>query len=190
MKELINQIEKYIELSNDEKETVQNWFQEISIQKGETILLEGQICQYLYFVSKGIFRQYIDDGQKELTIHFNGENTFICDFNSFTAKKPSIKTIEALENGSLYRISYNDLDSFYKKITNGEKFGRLLLEEAFNHTVHHIYSLKRDRPECRYTEFTKQYKAFQQRIPQYHIASFLGVTPQSLSRIRKRIAAQ
>ena len=190
MNQLIKTIEKYIQISEGEKELIQRLFSEISISKGNKLLSEGQICKYLYFVSKGILRQFISSDNKEQTIHFNSENSFICDFNSFTEQKPSTKNIEALENATFLRISKPNLEKFYAQLKQGERFGRLLVEDAFNKSIKHIYSLKNDSPEKRYFDFIATYKNLQQSIPQYYIASFIGVTPQSLSRIRRRMASQ
>ena len=85
-------------------------------------------------------------------------------------------------------ISYSNLQRFYKEIREGERFGRLLLEETFIETIHYIISGLADSPQERYLKFMRQYKNIEQRVAQKYIASFVGVTPQSLSRIRRRIA--
>ena len=85
-------------------------------------------------------------------------------------------------------ISYSNLQRFYKEIREGERFGRLLLEETFIEAIHYIISGLTDSPQERYLKFMRQYKNIEQRVAQKYIASFVGVTPQSLSRIRRRIA--
>ncbi len=135
-----------------------------------------------------MLRHYINDNGKELTIHFSEENTFVCDYNSFITQTKSEKTIEALENTELYVISFQHLQQFYKNIQFGDRFGRLLLEKVFISAVQHIISIHRDTVEQRYLNFIRTFKHLQQRIPQFYIASFIGVTPQSLSRIRRRLA--
>lgn len=132
-------------------------------------------------------RHYINYDGKELTIHFSEENTFACDYDSFISKNKSNKTIEALEETELYVISFNDLQLFYKNVQYGDRFGRLLLEEIFTSAIRHIISVHTDTAEQRYLNFLYSFKHLQQRIPQFYIASFIGVTPQSLSRIRRRL---
>lgn len=143
---------------------------------------------YLFFVSKGLFRHSISDENSEQTIHFSSQDSFICDFNSFTSNIASFKNIEALEDSIVFKISKEKLEIFYEKVKYGERFGRLLVENVFNETIKHIYSLKKDSPEERYNYFIHNFKHIYQKIPQYYIASYIGVTAQSLSRIRKRIS--
>lgn len=187
MKNLIDKINNYINLTDDEKLLVQSLFSAKSVKKGETILAEGNVCKYIFFVSKGLLRHYISNEGKELTIHFNEEDTFACDYNSFIIKKPSDKTIQALEETELYIISFDNLQKFYESIRYGDRFGRLLLEEIFVNAIRHIISVHKDTAEQRYLNFMHSFKHLQQRIPQFYIASFIGVTPQSLSRIRRRL---
>ena len=188
MEELINNIRNYIHLSEEETELTKRLFTNKSLKKGENILEQGKICKSLFFVSKGLLRQYINHDGKELTIHFNEEKTFACDFDSFISQTPSKKTIEALEDTELNIISYENLQKFYAQINKGDCFGRLLLEKIFSSALQHIISVYADTAEQRYLSFLHDFKHLQQRIPQFYIASFIGVTPQSLSRIRRRIA--
>lgn len=187
MEELINNIKTYINLTDDEAELIKRLFTIKSLKKGETVLEEGKVCKSLFFVSKGLLRHYINYNGKELTIHFNEENTFACDYSSFISQTKSEKNIEALEETELYAVSFNNLQQFYKNIQFGERFGRLLLEEVFTSAIRHIISVHSDTAEQRYLNFIYSFKHLQQRIPQFYIASFIGVTPQSLSRIRKRL---
>ena len=176
---LLKKIRKYITLSEEECAFIKELFKPLSLTKGEILLQEGNTCKYFCYVNKGLLRQFINYEGKELTIHFNEEDTFICDFESFISKTPSQKTIIALEDSVLQMISYSNLQRFYKEIREGERFGRLLLEETF---------IEADSPQERYLKFMRQYKNIEQRVAQKYIASFVGVTPQSLSRIRRRIA--
>ena len=185
---LLNKIREYITLSRRDCTLIEELFVPLFLSKGEVLLQEGNICKYFYYVNKGLLRQFMNYDGKELTIHFNEEDTFICDFESFISKTPSQKTIIALEDSVLQMISYSNLQRFYKEIREGERFGRLLLEETFIEAIHYIISGLADSPQERYLKFMRQYKNIEQRVAQKYIASFVGVTPQSLSRIRKRIA--
>ena len=185
---LLNKIREYITLSRIDCTLIEELFEPLFLSKGEVLLQEGNICKYFYYVNKGLLRQFMNYDGKELTIHFNEENTFVCDYESFISKTPSQKTIIALEDSVLQMISYSNLQRFYKEIREGERFGRLLLEETFIEAIHYIISGLADSPQERYLKFMRQYKNIEQRVAQKYIASFVGVTPQSLSRIRKRIA--
>ena len=185
---LLKKIREYIVLSEEESALIKELFKLRSLTKGEILLQEGNTCKYFCYVNKGLLRQFINYEGKELTIHFNEEDTFICDSVSFISKTPSQKTIIALEDSVLQMISYSNLQRFYKEIREGERFGRLLLEETFIEAIHYIISGLTDSPQERYLKFMRQYKNIEQRVAQKYIASFVGVTPQSLSRIRRRIA--
>ena len=185
---LLNKIREYITLSRIDCTLIEELFEPLFLSKGEVLLQEGNICKYFYYVNKGLLRQFMNYDGKELTIHFNEENTFVCDYESFITKTPSQKTIVALEDTVLQIISYASLQRFYKEIEEGERFGRLLLEETFIKAIQYIISGLTDTPQERYLKFMKLYKNIEQRVAQKYIASFVGVTPQSLSRIRRRIA--
>lgn len=147
---LLKKIRKYIALSEEECALIKELFKPLSLTKGEILLQEGNTCKYFCYVNKGLLRQYINYEGKELTIHFNEEDTFVCDFESFISKTPSQKTIIALEDSVLQMISYSNLQRFYKEIREGERFGRLLLEETFIEAIHYIISGLADSPQERY----------------------------------------
>jgi CRP-like cAMP-binding protein len=112
----------------------------------------------------------------------------MCNYESFIPQLPSTKNIQALEDCDILQISYADLQVFYKSIREGERFGRLVIEQVFIKTLKDLSSFYSNTPEYRYQKFITQHPDLQQRISQYHIASYVGVKPQSLSRIRKRIS--
>ncbi|XHR94583.1 Crp/Fnr family transcriptional regulator [Mucilaginibacter sp. UC70_90] len=105
----------------------------------------------------------------------------------FPAQTPSSVNIQALEDTTIWVISYTGMQQFYKEVTVGERFGRLAIEQVFVSVISQIGSLYTDSPETRYAKFLSDYAGIAQRIPQYYIASYVGIKPQSLSRIRKRI---
>lgn len=186
MEALLNAIQNYVPLSLKERELIKGLFSEISVSKNTHLLEAGNTCKYLYFIKEGLFRQYID----EQTVHFNYENSFMCDLVSLSTQTPSLKSFEALEDSVLYKISYADLHNLCQKVQYGERFNRLLVEEAFHKTILYIYDLHKQTPTQRYKTFLQQFKELNQRIPQYYIASYLGITPQSLSRIRRKIFSE
>lgn len=188
MDRLILAISQYIKLSSDDIELISNLFLKKELDKNEMILLPGKICRDFSFVEKGLLRHAVFSAENEQTIYFSAENDFVCDFESFFSRLPSKKMITAMEDTTLYSASYDNMQQFYQKISTGERFGRLFLEETFSKVVNHIVSMHSDSAEQRYMNFLTSFHHLQQRIPQYYIASFIGVTPQSLSRIRRKLA--
>lgn len=133
-------------------------------------------------------RYFINHNGEDKTYAFAQENHFVCNNESFIPQTPSTKNIQALEDCEMLQISHLDLQTFYKSIRQGERFGRLVIEQVFIETLKDLSSFYTDTPEYRYGKFIKQHTDLQQRVSQYHIASYVGVKPQSLSRIRKRIS--
>jgi CRP-like cAMP-binding protein len=187
---LIISIQSIIDLTPKEVDCIKLLWKEKSIKKGDFFLAEEQVCKQVAFIVKGLMRYYINHDGEDKTYAFAQENNFVCNYESFVPQIPSTKIIQVLEDCEILQISYADLQTFYKSITEGERFGRLVIEQVFIQTLKDLSSFYTDTPEYRYEKFIKQHADLQQRISQYHIASYVGVKPQSLSRIRKRILTQ
>lgn len=184
---LLDSIQNLITLSPAEIGTVTALFKEKIYKKGDFFLEEGRICKQVGFVVKGLMRYYINHDGEEKTYAFSQENDYVCNYESFLPKKPSSKIIQALEDSIVLVISYDDLQLLYANVNEGERFGRMAIEAVFIQLLKDINSFYTETPELRYERFINTHADLQQRISQYHIASFVGVKPQSLSRIRKRI---
>lgn len=190
MQNLIKAIGQYVSLNDDDINLIEMLFVKKELRKNEYFLQSGRVCEGLAFINNGLLRHYINNDGKEETIYFSSENDFVCDYESFINKTVTKKTIVALENTTLFAISHSNMQIFYSKVSSGERFGRLFLEIVFTKVINHIISMHTDTAEQRYLNFLFSFRHLQQRIPQYFIASFIGVTPQSLSRIRRNIATK
>lgn len=184
---LIEVIAQAIPLNAEEIDIIQRLFKLKTYKKGTFFLAEGETCKYVGFIKKGILRYYINDDGEEKTYGFSQEAEFICNYESFVPQKPSRQIIQALEDSELLVISYRDLQQFYDKIHAGDRFGRLVIEQVFIQTLKDLNSFYTDTAPLRYENFIRQHPELQQRLSQYYIASYVGVKPQSLSRIRKRL---
>jgi CRP-like cAMP-binding protein len=187
---LLDNIQNLITLSQAEKDIVTSLFKEKKYKKGDYFLADGQVCKQVGFVTKGLMRYYINHDGEEKTYAFSQENQYVCNYESFLPQSPSSKIIQALEDSDVLVISYNDLQKLYANVREGERFGRIAIEAVFLQILKDINSFYTETPEVRYERFLKNHADLQQRISQYYIASFIGVKPQSLSRIRKRISNQ
>jgi len=190
MESLLNTIRYFIPLSTSDEEVVRRLFHKKVFKKGEHLLQAGNVCRYVIFIESGLVRYYINSDGEERTNYFNKEGEFVCDYLSFLPQAPSNVNIQALEDTTIFVISFNDIQEFYREVAYGERFGRLAIEQVFVSIISQIGSLYTDSPGERYSKFLSNFRDLVQRIPQYYIASYVGIKPQSLSRIRKRIAGK
>ena len=187
---LIEKLRTYIEFNEDEERFIDNVFRVKHLAKGEHFLLAGDVCREAAFIESGVFRFYINTGERDATYYFAAENEFICDYPSFLPQRPSSINIQALEAAEIRAISFDDLQRFYRQITFGERFGRLIAEEIFVDSIQQLTSFYQDKPAVRYQNFVHRFSQLVQRLPQYYIASYVGIEPQSLSRIRRRFLSK
>lgn len=156
--------------------------------KKHLLLQAGKIENRLSFVNKGIVRFYIPNGDKELTFIFIFDNSFVCAYDSFLTRTESKYNVETLTESTLWSLSYDDLQCVYDETCIGNVFGRLGCEDLFLRKSKRELSLLNESAEQRYLNlFIEQPKLIEQ-IPLKYIASYIGITPQALSRIRKRIS--
>lgn len=161
--------------------------------KGDHILRAGTVADEVFFVHQGLLRYYFndpnDDGQ-ERTGQFFDEGIVVTDAESFLARLPAEQNFEALEKSSIVVLPREVLNTGYDDDHAIERFGRLMLEEALIGSQRRASRLLTLQPEDRYRRFVETRPEVARRVPQYLIASYLGLTPESLSRIRRRIAGR
>lgn len=155
----------------------------------DTVLLRaGETEKYLSFVEQGVLRYYIPKEENDLVLAFVFANTFASAYDSFLTQNPSVTQAETLTKTSLWRISHDNLQNIYRSTAIGEKIGRIAGETLFLRKFRRELSLLNESAEQRYLNlFTEQPKLIKE-IPLKYIASYIGITPQALSRIRKRIS--
>jgi CRP/FNR family transcriptional regulator, anaerobic regulatory protein len=171
-----------------------NWFASVTkvvqVKKGYTLIKEGQICNHVFFINTGLVRVYnLTDG-KENVQGFIAENEFISEYPSFLTRKPSTLYIEMIEDGELVITSYDDIQHAYDKFPIFERLGRKIAEYLFIEFNAHVTALYSSTAEQRYIKFVAEDASLANRIPQYMLASYLGVTPEHLSRIRKKLTTK
>lgn len=156
----------------------------IELPKNHILLKQGQVCHYLYFVEEGLLRLYYYRDGKDITDYFAPEQNIIGGIDSFFSKKPSEKIIETLEPCKLTAISYTDLEHLYQQHHDLERLGRILSIQAFLSMQERLFALQFHSATQRYQDLLKANPRILQRANLGHIASFLGVTQVTLSRIR------
>ena len=163
-------------------------FKEKNIPRKTTILSYGKVAQEVYFVIRGCMRLYYDKDGVDISAFFFTENMFAGAYDSFTTKTKSRHSIETIEDCHCLSITYNSLQSLYIELPKMNELIRKVLEKRF-FELHQLFTSQiLDSPEERYLNLLKERPDLLQRVPQHQIATFLGVTPVSLSRIRSRVS--
>ena len=158
--------------------------------KAKTLIVkEGRIANNLYFIESGILRTYFLQNGKEINTHFACDNQFFSTFSSFITQTPSFEYLEVIEDSFVYSLSFNSLKELYQESSTFEKLGRILAEKNYLCILDRTQLMQTKTAEEKYLDFIKNYdQKIIRRVPQFQIASFLGVAPESLSRIRKKIS--
>ena len=153
-----------------------------------TLVEEGQTARELYFINRGCLRFYYNREGDEVTGFIFTEGLFATSLDSFLQQEPSSQVIETLEDCELLVIRHDKLQQLYEHSVNFQVFGRRLAEQRLVNAQRILSSYILDSPEERYQKLVATQPEWLQRVPQHYLASFLGITPVSLSRIRKRIS--
>ena len=156
----------------------------MKFQKGDTILEEGKVCRALYFVEKGMVRQYYYKNKKDVTEHFSFEGRIVFCIESFLKQEPSRLIVEALENTTLYAIPYDELHTQMVRNQEMEMLYRKILEHVAISSQEHADSQRFENASERYERLLREKPEIILRAPMVHIASFLQMTPETLSRVR------
>ena len=186
-KRLLDYVQNFVSLEDDEAEQFVSSFEEVKVKKKQFILLPNFTNKHRAFVVKGAFRTYVvTDAGQDHTLQFAIENWWVSDFNSYIYQHPATLFIVALENSTILQIDYNKEQELKKANHKFETFFRIMAEKglAFEHR-RILFNLKHDA-EARYENFLLNYPNFVQRVPQYALASYLGMSTEFLSRIRNK----
>lgn len=184
---ILANVSKLIELLPDEEAYFISLLQLKTIKRKDFLLQVGDVCHYETFVCKGCLRSYyIDNNGVEHNTLFAVEGWWTGDLYSLITNNPSRYFIEALEDTEVLQISKSNLDLLYQNVPKFERFFRLLLQNAYVAQEQRIVQNLSSTAEERYASFLKRYPQLGQRITQKHIASYLGITPEFLSMLRRK----
>ena len=184
-------IEKRTHLAEHEFDIVKNYFVPRKLRKKQFLLNEGEVCRYIGFVNSGCMREYtIDSRGNEHIIQFAIEDWWVSDLNSFLSGEPAEYNIDALQDSEILLLEKSARDKLLDECPKMERFFRILIES--NHVANHrrITDSLSTSAEEKYLKFIKTYPKLFELVSQNQIASYLGITPQSLSRIRKELSQQ
>lgn len=158
------------------------------IPKKEFLVRQGETCRHIAFINEGLLRLFYDIEGEEHVRQFHFERSFCSEYQSFLTEKPALMSLQALEDTEILLISHTDIHALFRINQEFERIGRILAEQSFIFVSQRFASMLLEEPETRYQNLVRERPKVIQRVPQYMIASYLGITPEALSRIRKRLA--
>ena len=186
---LISYFDNHLSLNDEEKQAVRNSFSEKQVKRRQFILQQGDVCKLNTFVVEGCFRMYmVDDNGKEHNLQFAIENWWIGDIASFQSEEPSRLNIEAIENSIILQIKKEDQLRLFIDYPKFNRIFRAFTENALISYQRRVLQNISSTAEERYIDFLNRYPDFFNRISNVQIASFLGITPEFLSTIRKKLS--
>ena len=172
-----------VELTDTEIEDILPLFKKQKLKRNQYLLQEGTVCNHDYFVLNGVLRKYYLDEDKELITQFALEGTWISDWDSQLNETPSLYNIDALEKTEVLKIDKESINHLLNSNRKFQNFYRLLLQKGFSAQQRRISCLQKPAEKC-YSDFVSMYGFLEQRISQTHIASFMGISRESLSRLK------
>lgn len=183
---ILKNVSQHIKLTKEEEKFFISLLKHRKLRKRQYLLQAGDVSRYENFVAKGLLRAYTVDakGQEHIAM-FAMEGWWTSDLYSFLTNTPASQHIDALEDSEVFSIEKPDLEKLYEAVPKFERFFRILLQNAFVANQNRILASISETAEQQYLNFIKKYPSLEQRIPQHQIASFLGITPETISRIRK-----
>lgn len=173
--------------SSEELELILSQFTRVEFSKNDYLIHEGKVASYYYFLESGFLRSYtINFEGNDITTNFFIEEDIVIDWHSYFLQKPCKESIQALSNGTCWKISFQNFMSLFK-IESFREVGRTRLIRNYFHLKNHSISIIADQAKDRYLNLLKEKPTIVQNVPLKHIATYLGITDTSLSRIRKEI---
>ncbi|MGV3588938.1 MAG: Crp/Fnr family transcriptional regulator [Adhaeribacter sp.] len=187
---LAKSIREKVFLNEDEMQLCASFFTPKKLRKKQYLLQEGDVCRYTAFVEKGALRSYhVDKKDQEHIIQFAFEGWWIADSYSFLTEEPSAYNIDVLEDAELLLLTLPAQEELLLKVPKMERYFRILLQKSLIAMQRRVVSSLSYTAEEKYIKLMEAYPNISQRVAQQQIASYLGITPETLSRIRKQLAS-
>jgi len=188
---MYEELKKYckqtVSLQDTELELIDKYFETEVLKKKDLLLHNDQICDFIAFIAKGSIRHFHIKAAVERTCDISFENSWVTDFQSFTYDTLGKMNLQAMESTTVFIVRKQNLYKLYRECRKYESFGRLMAERVAQRATEIAMSLSSDKPEERFQNLIKNQPDLFQRVPQKYIANFLGISPESLSRIRSRV---
>ena len=186
---LFSHIEDKVSLTDEDKKAIETFFVPKRLRKRQYLLQEGDVCKHLVFVAKGLLRTYnVDDKGNEHMSVFGWEGWWISDFNSFLSVEPAVFNIDAIEDSELYMITRDNYEALMIAVPIMDRYFRILYQNSIVTKERRLMSSITHSAEEKYVKLAESNPKMIERVPQNLIASYLGIAPETLSRIKKNLA--
>jgi CRP-like cAMP-binding protein len=186
MQQLLSHITNYAPLSHEAQHALQDCFEKITIAKHEFLLTQGQVCRHLYFLEKGALRGFYNLDGKEITHWFGFEKDFVTSFHSFITQEAAVENIQLLEGSILWAISKETLTQLFNQYHEIERLMRIAYEKYYIRLEERFVNAQFKTASERYENLLQQTPHIIERVPLGYIASYLGISQETLSRIRSK----
>lgn len=187
MQQLLQHIKLYAPLSEEAEQALYDCFEQVVCSKNQHLLTEGKICRHLYFLEKGALRGYYNIDGKEITHWFGFDNDFVTSFHSFITQEPSVENLQLLEGSILWSISKDKLTELLNRFHDIERLVRIAYENYYIRLEERYVNAQFKTATERYEQLLKEAPHIPDRVSLGHIASYLGISQETLSRIRSRL---
>jgi CRP-like cAMP-binding protein len=185
---IITAVKSIVPMSAADIEILVSTLQTQTLKRNQYLLKEGEICKNVYFLVSGFLRMYyIDEEGNEINYRFSDENNFLVDFQSFLTQKSSRFFWQAMQDSELFVLPYQEIQNAYALSPAWNTFGRCMAEKVYLQLNERVEMLLFMNPEERYLHLMKTQPKLLEQISQFHLSSYLGIKPESLSRLRKRL---
>ena len=186
---ILKNVGKHISLTAVEKDTFLSVLEAKTLKARTLYLKTGVVCKHSAFVLRGAIKSYtVDSAGKEHILSFATKDWWISDLYSLISRRPAILNIEAIADSEVLMLSRDNQQMLFEKVPKFERFFRILLENSLVASQQRLIDNMSSRAEERYLQFIKRYPSIPSCVPQHNIASYLGITPEFLSKIRSRLA--
>ena len=185
---LINEIKELVALTDNDVEIIIEAFTPKVLKKKEILLFKGNVSNHMRFIVDGCLRSYyINEEGQEYIIQFGIKNWWVNDLYSYLTKTPAQHFVQSLKTSTVLQIHRDNLENLFVQVPAMERFFRIKIEKAYVANQNKALEVMSESAESRYKKFIKKYRDIEQAVPQYMVASYLGITPEHLSTIRKSL---
>jgi CRP-like cAMP-binding protein len=187
MEQLLQHLKNFYHLSESAQQTLEVSFTKVILPKNEMLITEGKICRHLYFLEQGCLRGFYNLDDKEITHWFGFENDFVTSFHSFITQQPAVENIQLIEGCVLWSISKETLTGLFNQHHEIERLVRIAYEKYYIRLEERFVNAQFRTAMERYQDLLEQSPHIIDRIPLGYIAAYLGISQETLSRIRGRL---